>query len=317
MTETNILHAPTAQDLLNQIVFEHYREKKRKRTWRIVRRTLIAGVLVAGLVLLVKMRAEDLASHMKPHVGIIDLKGEIADGAAASADNLTKSLRTAHESKGLKAVILRIDSPGGSPVQADYMFSTIRYFRKKYPEVKYYAVCMDSCTSAAYYVASATDEIYANPSSMVGSIGVVYNGFGFVDAMQKIGVSRRLEIAGRNKGFMDQFSPVEPNQVKSLQTMLDLIHQQFIKQVQLGRGKRLQPDVDLFSGMVWTGVQAQKLGLVDGFASTGQLMRDVIKIEVAMDYTEKHNVLDQLAKNFGAEMISQLPKALGIRPGIQ
>jgi protease-4 len=263
------------------------------------------------------MHAEDIATRLKPHVGIVDLKGEIFDGQSASADNLTKSLRAAYEAKGLKAIILRIDSPGGSPVQADYMFNAIRYFRKEHPDVKYYAVCVDSCTSAAYYVAAAADEVYASPSSLVGSIGVIYNGFGFVDAMQKLGVSRRLETAGANKGFMDQFSPVDPTQVKRLQVMLELIHQQFIDQVKLGRGQRLKADPDMFSGMIWTGIQAKELGLIDGFASTGQLMRDIIKVDAALDYTEKHSVLDQLAKNFGAEMVSQLPKALGVHAGIQ
>ena len=263
------------------------------------------------------MFAADAATRIKPHVGIVDLKGEIFDGLSASADNLTKSLRAAYEAKGLKAIILRIDSPGGSPVQADYMFNAIRYFRKEHPDVKYYAVCVDSCTSAAYYVAAAADEVYASPSSLVGSIGVIYNGFGFVDAMQKFGVSRRLETAGANKGFMDQFSAVNPMQVKRLQVMLDLIHQQFIDQVKLGRGQRLKSDPDLFSGLVWTGTQAKELGLIDGFASAGQLMRDVIKVDAAFDYTEKHSVFDKLIRNLGAEVVSQLPKALGVHAGIQ
>lgn len=317
MTDASISTATSAQDLLNQIVVEHFNAQKRKRKWRMLRRSFLLLVVIGVAVAFVKMHLDDSATRSKPHVGIVDLKGEIFDGQSASADHLTKSLRAAYEAKGLKAIILRIDSPGGSPVQADYMFNTIRYFRKKNPDVKYYAVCVDSCTSAAYYIAAAADEIYASPSSIVGSIGVIYNGFGFVDAMQKIGVSRRLETAGANKGFMDQFSPVDPSQVKRLQVILDLIHKQFIDQVKLGRGQRLKSDPDLFSGMIWTGIQAKELGLIDGFASAGQLMRDVIKVDTAFDYTEKHNVLDQLAKNLGAEVVSQLPSALGIHPGIQ
>ena len=317
MTDASISTAPSAQDLLNHIVIEHFNEKKRKRKWRWIRRSFFFLIIIGVASGLVEMFAADAATRIKPHVGIVDLKGEIFDGLSASADNLTKSLRAAYEAKGLKAIILRIDSPGGSPVQADYMFNAIRYFRKEHPDVKYYAVCVDSCTSAAYYVAAAADEVYASPSSLVGSIGVIYNGFGFVDAMQKFGVSRRLETAGANKGFMDQFSAVNPMQVKRLQVMLDLIHQQFIDQVKLGRGQRLKSDPDLFSGLVWTGTQAKELGLIDGFASAGQLMRDVIKVDAAFDYTEKHSVFDKLIRNLGAEVVSQLPKALGVHAGIQ
>jgi protease-4 len=217
----------------------------------------------------------------------------------------------------MKAVILRIDSPGGSPVQGDYMYNTVRYFRKKYPDIKVYAVCVDICASAAYYVASAADEIYANPSSLVGSIGVIYNGFGFVDTLQKLGVTRRLQTAGSNKGFMDQFSPVNPAQQKTLQTMLNIIHQQFISKVKEGRGKRLHIDSETFSGLFWTGIQAKEKGLIDGFASSGQLAREIIKIDEAIDYTYKPSVMERMAKNIGTAMADQLPIALGVKPGIQ
>ncbi len=308
----------SSQDILNQIVIEHFKEKKEKKLWRKWRRIAFVSLIIAGVFYFFYAHRSDIAARVTPHVGLIDLKGEIFDAQAASADNLTKSLQAAYESKGLKAIILRIDSPGGSPVQADYMFNTLRYYRTKYPDIKSYAVCVDSCASAAYYVAAATDEIYANQSSLVGSIGVLYNGFGFVDAMQKLGVTRRLETAGRNKGFMDEFSPIDAEQEKSLQTMLGVIHQRFIEQVKLGRGQRLKESDEIFSGMVWTGVQAKELGLIDGFASTGQLLRDVIKEETVFDYTEKHNMLDQLAKSLGAEMINHLSMTLGIkRPGIR
>ena len=306
-----------AQELLNQIVVEHFKEKKRQRRWSRVRRVLFLAALIGFGAFYMQEYYESLNVRVKSHVGLIDLKGEIFDGQSASADNLLKSLETAYDSKGLEAIILRIDSPGGSPVQADYMFNTIRYYRSKYPKVKTYAVCVESCASAAYYVAAAADEIYANQASLVGSIGVLYNGFGFVDALQKLGVTRRLETAGRNKGFMDQFSPVNPDQQKSLQIMLDMIHQRFIDQVKLGRGQRLKETPEMFSGMVWTGSQAKDLGLIDGYASAGQLLRDVIKIEDVVDYTAKHNMLDQLAKNLGAEMVNQLPLALGLKTGIR
>ena len=177
---------------------------------------------------------------------------------------LLKGIDNAYKNKGLKALILRINSPGGSPVQAEYMYNTVKYYKSKYPEVKTYAVCVDLCASAAYYVAVAADEIYASPASMVGSIGVLYNGFGFVDVMNKIGVTRRLQTSGVNKGFLDPFSPVSEFQKQKLQSMLDLIHQQFINRVKEGRGSRLHIDEDTFSGLFWTGEQALSFGLIDG-----------------------------------------------------
>jgi protease-4 len=311
-------HETAAQDLLNQIVIEHFKEKKQQQNRRRWRRILVVTALIIGVFYFFYAHKAEVALRATPHVGLIDIKGEIFDHQMANADNLSKSLEAAYSTTGLQAIIFRIDSPGGSPVQADYMFNAIRYYRSKYPKIKSYAVCMDSCASAAYYVASAADNVYANPASMVGSIGVLYNGFGFVDAMQKLGVSRRLETAGANKGFMDPFSPVDAHQEQELKTMLDLIHQRFIDQVKLGRGERLKESNVLFSGLIWTGSQAKELGLIDGFASTGQLLRDVIKQETVVDYTEKANVFDQLAKNLGAEMVNQLSVVLGIRHlGIQ
>jgi protease IV len=306
-----------SQVLLTEIVHEYYKDQKRRRRWRLIRRTGIFILAVTLLGIFTYGRMEDTANKIKPHVGLIDINGEISGGQVGSSDVLMKSLTNAYTSKGLKALIFRIDSPGGSPVQADYMYNAVRHFRQKYPEVKTYAVCVDTCASAAYYVASAADEIYANQSSLVGSIGVVYNGFGFVDAMEKVGVSRRLKTSGRNKGFMDQFSPVNLEQEKDLMVMLDLIHDQFIKQVKVGRGDRLKTNNEVFSGLIWTGIQAKELGLIDGFASSGQLIRDTIKIESVVDYTEKHSVLDQFADKLGSSMVNQLPQAFGMKQGFK
>lgn len=317
MTLHNDDKTNSAQDLLTQIVTEHFKDKQQQQKRKKWRKISLLLLVVCAFVYFLYAHKAEVAMRASPHVGIIDIKGEIFDSQSASADNLSKSLELAYESTGLTALVFRIDSPGGSPVQADYMFNTIRYYQQKYPAVKTYAVCMDTCASAAYYVAAAAQEIYANPASMVGSIGVLYNGFGFVDAMQKIGVSRRLETAGSNKGFMDPFSPVDVQQQQSLKTMLALIHQRFIAQVKLGRGNRLKESDAMFTGMIWTGSQAKDLGLIDGFASTGQLLRDVIKVDSVMDYTEKTNVLDKLAKNLGAEMANHVSLLLGIRrPGI-
>ena len=305
-----------AQALLNQLVIEHLREQKLKRLWRRVRYIAYIMLMFYLFYFLFAMHSDEIDARSKSHVGLIDLKGAIGADQPVDAELFVKSLAKAYESKGLKALVLRIDSPGGSPVHADYMYDAIRYYHQKHPEIKTYAVCMDTCASAAYYVAAAADEIYANPASLVGSIGVIYNGFGFVDALQKLGVSRRLQTAGRNKGFLDQFSPAKPDQEKSLQVMLDLIHQQFIGKVKAGRGARLKVDEDTFSGLVWTGMQAKERGLIDGFASVDQLTRDTIKIEQTVDYTDKQNVLEQVAKRIGTSMVNQLPMAFGMQQGI-
>ena len=311
------VESPDAQSILNQIILEHIRGQKRKRIWRWVKRIIVSLVLLGFLYQMVAVHLEDVNARAKPHVGLIKIKGTMFEGQLADSDNFIKGLDSAYENKALKAVILRIDSPGGSPVQADYMYNTVRYYRQKYPEVKIYAVCVDICASAAYYVASAADEIYANPSSIVGSIGVLYNGFGFVDAMQKLGISRRLHTAGVNKGFMDQFTPENPAQEQLLQTMLDVIHQQFIDRVKAGRGKRLLIDKDTFSGLFWTGVQAKARGLIDGFASSGQVARDMIKIDRVVDYTYEESVLERVSKHMGTAIADQLPLALGMKPGIR
>jgi len=306
-----------SQTLLNKIVLEYLQDKKRKRIWRWVKRAVVLLFILVVLYLFITTHNEERALRAGPHVGLIDLKGAIFDTQTASADNFIKGLVKAYENKSIKAIILRIDSPGGSPVQADYIYNTIVHYRKQHPDVKIYAVCADMCASAAYYVAAAADEIYANPSSLVGSIGVIYNGFGFVDAMQKVGIQRRLITAGRNKGFMDQFSPVVPDQEKLLQSMLVGIHQQFIDQVKKGRGARLHIDDDTFSGLFWTGVEAKKRGLIDGFGSSGQVARDVIKIEKLVDYTHEPSVIERISKNIGTALADELPLALGVKQGIQ
>lgn len=317
MENGQIKNEDNAQSLLTQIVTEYYKDKKRSRFVRRIKRIILFLAIVAVIFMYGYQYMDEASSKFKPHVGLIDIKGEIIGSQISSSDVFMKSLSSAYDSKGLKALIFRIDSPGGSPVQADYMFNAVRYFKQKYPDIKTYAVCVDTCASAAYYVASAADEIYASPASVVGSIGVIYNGFGFVDTMNKLGISRRLMTSGDNKGFMDQFSPVNPAHEKDLKVMLDLIHDQFIKQVQLGRGSRLKTTPEIFSGLIWTGVQAKELGLIDGFASSGQLMRDTIKIESVVDYTEKHSMLEQFADKLGASILSNLPEALGMRSGLQ
>lgn len=306
-----------SQTVLNQIVKDYLIEQKRKRRWQWVKYIIIGLVLLWIIASFFTMRSEDLGLPSGPHVGMVDLKGTIFDLQSGSADNFIKGLDRAYESKALKALILRIDSPGGSPVQADYMYNAVRFYKKKHPDIKVYALCVDICASAAYYVAASADEIYANPSSLVGSIGVLYNGYGFVDLMQKLGVARRLVISGKNKGFMDAFSPLMPDQEKYMQTMLDLIHERFITVVKEGRGSRLHIDDETFSGLFWTGIQAKERGLIDGFASSGELARDVIKVEQLVDYTYKQSVMERVAKHFGTAVADEIPTALGVKPGFQ
>lgn len=313
--------SPTAstnsQALLGQLAMEFLRDKKRQRRHGRLKALLVVGIVLWLTYLIFAFDDSSNAVSTRPHVGLIDVKGVIMADESASAENFSKAMKKAYDNEDMKALILRIDSPGGSPVQADYMYNTIQYYRKKHVDINVYAVCVDTCASAAYYIAAAADDIYANPSSIIGSIGVIYNGFGFVDTMQKLGISRRLQTAGHNKGFMDQFSPVVPGQEKLLQTMLNIIHQEFISKVKAGRGKRLLIDDDTFSGLFWTGTQAKQRGLIDGFASTGQLARDTIKIEAIVDYSYKESPLEKMAKRIGVAMVNELPEAFGFKPGFR
>ncbi len=308
---------PDSQTLLNQIVLDYMKEKKRKRRWRWVSRIIILLIIIFIGYKISSYSNESSGLNLKDHVGLIDLEGEIFDSKSASADNFAKGMQNAYKNKGLKALIIRINSPGGSPVQAEYMYNTISYYKSKYPDIRIYSVCVDACASAAYYIAVAADNIYASPASLVGSIGVLYNGFGFVDGMEKIGITRRLVTSGVNKGFLDPFSPVTEQQKQKLQRMLDIIHQQFINRVKEGRGSRLHEDDDTFSGLFWTGEQAVALGLIDGLASSGQLAREIIKIDNVIDYTQKQNIFERVTQNLGTAMADQLPSSLGMKQGFQ
>ncbi|MGL5742557.1 MAG: S49 family peptidase [Legionella sp.] len=306
-----------SQTLLNQVILNYMKEEKRRNRWKWLMRViylLILGYIVYQLTL---SNSEEMGTNTKPHVGVVDISGEMADGKPANADDFVKGIDSAYKNSGLKALIVRINSPGGSPVQAEYMYNTIQHYKKQYPDIKIYSVCVDACASAAYYVAAATDTIYASPASMVGSIGVLYNGFGFVDLINKIGVTRRLQTSGVNKGFLDPFTPETDLEKQKLQTMLDIVHQQFINRVKEGRGSRLHIDDETFSGLFWTGEQALTIGLIDGYASSGQLARDIIKVPEVIDYTHKQNLFDRVTKNLGTAMADELPLILGTQQGFK
>ena len=220
-------------------------------------------------------------------------------------------MRSAFEDKGTAGVILRINSPGGSPVQSGIINDEIRRLRGKYPDIPLYVVVEDVCASGGYYVAAAADKIFVDKASLVGSIGVLMDGFGFTGTMDKLGVERRLLTAGENKGFLDPFSPQDPKQKLMAQTMLGEIHKQFIDVVKKGRGQRLKETPDMFSGLVWTGARSIELGLADDFGTVSSVARDVIKAEKVMDYTQKENIAERFAKRFGADMVQGAVKALG------
>jgi protease-4 len=236
------------------------------------------------------------------HTALVELNGVIAADTHANADVISQGLQDAFESKGTKGVILRINSPGGSPVQAGTINSEIHRLRQKYPQIPLYAVVEDICASGGYYVAVAADQIYVDRASIVGSIGVLMDGFGFTGTMEKLGVERRLLTAGENKGFLDPFSPMNAAQREYAQKMLGEIHQQFIEVVRKGRGKRLKEGPDTYSGLVWTGQRSIELGLADALGSVDYVAREVIKAEKIIDFTPRENLAERFAKRFGAAM---------------
>ncbi len=289
-------------------------ERRRARRWNIFFRILFW--LFAFSVLFLVWPRGDGGIPVGRHTALIDLNGVIADNQQASADNLIPALREAFDDKHTVGIILRANSPGGSPVQAAYLYDEIRRLRKLHPKVPVYAVVTDMCASACYYIISAADRIYANRGSLVGSIGVLYDGFGFTGLMDKLGIQRRLLTAGEHKGMMDPFSPQNPEDVKYFKGILEQVHQQFIAAVKQGRGDRLKTDTPgLFSGLVWTGATGVKLGLVDGLASPGQVARDVIGADNVVDYTPREDLLDRLSNTVGAAVgRNLLPARSGLAP---
>jgi len=251
-----------------------------------------------------------------PHTAVVEIKGEIADGADASAEFVNAALRAAFEDEGAQAVVLLINSPGGSPVQAGMMNDEIVRLKAKYKK-PVYAVVEETCASAAYYIAASADKIFVDKASIVGSIGVLMDGFGFTGLMDKLGVERRLMTAGENKGFLDPFSPQTEQQRAYAQTMLNQIHQQFITVVKNGRGKRLKETPEMFSGLFWTGQQAIDLGLADQLGSLEYVAREVVKTEEIIDYTRRENVAERLAKKFGAAIGDGAIRTLKTVPAIR
>ena len=282
---------------LEKLAFSALQEQRSARRWKIFFR-LAWLVLIAAVAFTALRQASPSASKSTPHTAVVDIKGEIASGAEASAEFVVAAMRSALEDEGSQALVLLINSPGGSPVQAGIINDEIIRLKAKHKK-PIYAVVEETCASAAYYIAAAADDIYVDKASIVGSIGVLMDGFGFTGTMEKLGVERRLLIAGENKGFLDPFSPQSDKQRQFAQSMLDQIHQQFIAVVKEGRGDRLKSTDETFSGLFWTGQQAIDLGLADHLGSLDYVAREVVKAEDIIDYTRRENVAERLVKRFG------------------
>lgn len=303
--------APSAggweRETIERVLLAHLREQRTARRWKLFFR-LAWLVLLAGVVWMWFQQTMGSGQVSSPHTALVEIRGEIASGAEASADNVLGSLRAAFEDSGSQAVVLLIDSPGGSPVQAGIINDEITRLKSVHDK-KVYAVVEETCASAAYYIAAAADSIYVDKASLVGSIGVLMDGFGFTGLMDKVGVERRLMTAGQNKGMLDPFSPMDEAQRAYVQSMLGEIHAQFIDVVKRGRGDRLKETPDTFSGLVWSGQQAVIQGLADGLGSLDYVAREVVKAENVVDYTRRENVGMRLARELGVHMGQGIFKA--------
>lgn len=301
--------------MLEKLAFAALTEQRLARRWRnLIRLAWLVFFIVVAWTLASRGGPTKDGSH--PHTAMVEIKGEIASGAEASAELIVSALRSAFDDEGAQAVVLLINSPGGSPVQAGMVNDEIRRLKAKYQK-PVYAVVEESCASAAYYIAVAADKIFVDKASIVGSIGVLMDGFGFTGLMDKLGVERRLMTAGENKGFLDPFSPQTERQRAFAQTMLDEIHKQFIEVVRTGRGKRLKETPETFSGLFWSGQQAIALGLADQLGNLDFVAREVAKAEDIVDYTRRDNVAERLVKRFGASIGDGAVRAIRSVPALR
>ena len=302
MSAVDPLHADnlsaTQNALLSQFARAYLDQQKSDRRWRWFWR-IVWMVLAVVAIWSSAQSMHAVNATSTPHTALVEIRGEIGGESESNADNLLAALRSAFEDKGSQAVVLRINSPGGSPVQAGLVNDEVLRLKALHKK-KVYAVCEEMCASAAYYIAVSADQIYVDKASIVGSIGVLMDGFGFTGIMDKVGVERRLLTAGANKGMLDPFSPRNEHHEELAHAMLNQIHQQFIAVVRQGRGKKLKESTDTFSGLFWNGQQAIELGLADHLGSLDQIARDVVKAEDIIDYTQKENIAERLAKRFGA-----------------
>jgi len=298
-----------SDEILKDVLLSAIKEQKLKRRWGIFFKLSFLVVTIFFLFAIFGSSTR-MIKNTGNYAALVDINGIISNNSQSNADDIVTGLDNAFKDPGTKGIILRINSPGGSPVQASEIYNEILRQRHLYPNIKVYAVCTDICTSAAYYIASATNQVYANPASLVGSIGVLIDGFGFVGSLQKLGIERRLLTAGKHKGFLDPFSPLSNEDVKFVDTMLDSIHERFIKDVLRGRGNRLKINADTFSGYAWTGEEALPQGLIDGYGSAGEVARNIIKTDNIEDFTVKPNPVDLFVQKVGASFAVHFMSAL-------
>ena len=302
---------------LEHLLLENLKETRKARRWKAVFRVLTLIVFVGVILAIFDFEVPGGRMGTEKHTALVSLEGEISSSSMANALDINSSLTAAFENEHSVGVVLRINSPGGSPVQAGMINDEIARLRKLYPNKPLHVVVEDICASGGYYVAVAGDQILVDKASLVGSIGVIMEGFGFTGLMEKLGVTRRMITAGSNKGMLDPFSKENPQQVEMLKTMIDEIHQQFIDVVKAGRGDRLKETPEMFSGRVWNGEQAIKIGLADGYGTVETVARDIFKAPDILDYTMKENFAERVAKRFGAEVGAAAGKALIKTPDLK
>jgi len=294
------------RDLIAKLATAALKEQRRARLWGIFFKLLTFAYVTFLLVVMVDWKGRAEMASGKKHTAMVEVSGLIAPGSDASAERVTSALQAAFKDKNTQGVVVRCNSPGGSPVQAQMIYDEMRRLRKQYAEIPLYAVVEDVCASGGYFVAVGADRIYVAKASVVGSIGVLMNGFGFTGLMEKLGVERRLITAGENKAMLDPFSPVDEKDVAHLKQLMADIHQQFIGVVKEGRGKRLKEAPEIFSGLIWTGQKSVELGLADGFGSLDSVARDVVKAEDIVDFSSRESVVEKFARRFGASAASAL-----------
>lgn len=295
------------RDIVSTLALDSLKEQRRARRWGVFFKLLGFGYVAVATLLAFRNQLFDFNfGEAEQHTAIVDVSGPIAAGEPASADRIVAGVKAAFADENTAGVILRINSPGGSPVQSGRVFDEVRRLREEHPDTPLYAVIEDLCASGGYYIAAAADKIYADKASLVGSIGVRSGGFGFVDTMQKLGVERRLITAGENKAFLDPFSPLKNDEVAHMELLLGEIHQQFKSVVKEGRGDALNDSDEIFSGLIWTGEQAVANGLVDAIGSEMTVARDVFEAEKLVNFTPTEGLLNQIAGNIGAQWSHQI-----------
>jgi protease IV len=302
---------------IEKLAYSALEEQKRTRRWGIFFKLLTFAYLIFVLVAAMGWLRHGAGVATGQHTALIDVRGVIADGAEASAERIIDGLRAAFKDSKTQGVVMRINSPGGSPVQAGQINDEIKRLRAKYPKIPLYAVVDDICASGGYYIAAGADKIFVDKASLIGSIGVLMDGFGFTGTMEKLGVERRLITAGANKGLLDPFSPLDPKHAEYAKRMIGQIHQQFIKVVRDGRGARLKETPDMFTGLIWSGEEGIKLGLADGLGSLDYVAREIVKAEEVVDYSTHESLPERLAKRFGIGAASALLNSGGMVPQLR